>query len=322
MKNPINIFFRIDSSYKIGSGHLIRCLRIAESLSKKNKIYFITNKFAGNFNSLIIKYNILYLKNKESKQNQIQDYKQTKLLLQKIKGKKILFLDHYKLNVLWQKNISTLVNKLIVIQDEIKKNYCDYYINENFFIKKPDTKNLKVTKCLIGPKYCIIKKSLKKNKSKDGLFIFFGGTDTKNITYKILLKLKKITNYPIYVVIGIKNKNKNKILSLSKNSIKFIDKYSNLSIILDKCDKAIVAAGSVLWELIQKKIQIWAVCTAKNQKYNLYNLKKCGLIKILDLKKISQKYLLKIINNKCSVKYAKIVDGNGIKRILNKIKIK
>ena len=83
---------------------------------------------------------------KDGKQSQIQDYRQTKLLLQKIKGKKILFLDHYKLNVLWQKNISTSVNKLIVIQDEIKKNYCDYYINENFFIKKPDTKNLKITK--------------------------------------------------------------------------------------------------------------------------------------------------------------------------------
>jgi len=322
MNNAINIFFRLDSSYKIGSGHLIRCLRIAESIPKKYKIYFITNKFIGNFNSLIKKYNILYLENKESKQNQIQDYRQTKLLLQKIKGKKILFLDHYKLNVLWQKNISNLVNKLIIIQDVIKKNYCDYYINENFFIKKPNTKNLKITKCLIGPKYCIIKKSKKKKNFKKGLFIFFGGADAKNVTYKILLKLKKITDYPIYVIIGIKNKNKNKILSLRKNSIKFVEKYSNLSPILDKCDKAIVAGGSILWELIQKKIQIWAMCTAKNQEHNLHNLKKDRLINIFNLKKTTQKYLLKIINNKCALKYSKIVDGNGIERILNKIKIK
>jgi ankyrin repeat protein len=82
MNSAMNIFFRLDSSYKIGSGHLIRCLRIAESISKKNKIYFITNKFVGNFNSLVKKYNVLYLKNKENKQNQIQDYRQTKLLLQ------------------------------------------------------------------------------------------------------------------------------------------------------------------------------------------------------------------------------------------------
>ena len=36
----MNIAFRVDSSNKIGGGHFYRCLRFAEQLRRKNKIFF------------------------------------------------------------------------------------------------------------------------------------------------------------------------------------------------------------------------------------------------------------------------------------------
>ena len=53
-----NIVFRVDSSSVIGSGHLMRCLTLAEN-SKKNrgaetKIYFISRCHKGNLNKIIL----------------------------------------------------------------------------------------------------------------------------------------------------------------------------------------------------------------------------------------------------------------------------
>ena len=41
----MNIAFRVDSSNKIGGGHFYRCLRFAEQLKRKNKIFFFFEYF-------------------------------------------------------------------------------------------------------------------------------------------------------------------------------------------------------------------------------------------------------------------------------------
>ena len=50
----MNVVFRVDASQKIGAGHLMRCLTLAEELRKKSsKITFIARDHVGNLNYLI-----------------------------------------------------------------------------------------------------------------------------------------------------------------------------------------------------------------------------------------------------------------------------
>ena len=50
----MNIAFRTDSSFSIGTGHIHRCLNIARKFKKKKtKCYFFTNDYPGNINKLI-----------------------------------------------------------------------------------------------------------------------------------------------------------------------------------------------------------------------------------------------------------------------------
>ena len=50
----MNIGFRVDSSYKIGTGHIHRCLNLAKEFKKKKrKCFFFTKNFPGNVNNLI-----------------------------------------------------------------------------------------------------------------------------------------------------------------------------------------------------------------------------------------------------------------------------
>ena len=50
----MTIIFRVDSSYKIGTGHIYRCLNLAKNLKSEEVIFFCKN-LKGNINSLIKK---------------------------------------------------------------------------------------------------------------------------------------------------------------------------------------------------------------------------------------------------------------------------
>ena len=278
------IIFKVSSSEKIGSGHIYRCMKIAKKV-KKRKIFFLTNNFIGNFNHLIKDYKHKILNNKESGFNIEKDLNETTDYLSSIAQKKILIIDSYFYDLNYQKQISKYVDKLVIIDDYIKKNYCDLYINENFFINKPNEKNFLKKNCkkFIGPKYSLIeKKQYKKTvQKKNNLFLFFGGSDYKGYSFKIINFLKEDKNLFFRLILNNK-KIKDKILKMNIKNIKIYKQKPNFYKILNYCSFAIVAGGSVVWDILYNKISLIAIPTANNQIRNLKELKKKNKIFLLD----------------------------------------
>ena len=315
------LFFRVDSSYSIASGHLIRCQRLAKILKKKYEIIFIVNKFKGNFNFILKDFRKIYLDYKnEQYLDSKSDSEKTIKVLKKFKGKKTLIVDHYKLNSTWHKKIIKHIDKMVCINDYIKKNYCDYLINETYYPKNVSQKCLKKdTKLLIGPKYALIENNKKKKLKQNGIFVFFGSVDKKNLTLKLCQILKKITNQKVYIIIGGKNKNKNKILGIKKKNFIKINKHVDFNLILNKCNLAIIAGGSVIWETLFNKIRTIVIPTAKNQYSNVKYLKKDNIIETLMLNKLNENAIKKLLFQKKIAQTKKIVDGKGIKRIYKEL---
>lgn len=315
------IFFRVDSSYSIASGHLVRCQRLAKQFSKKYEVIFLINKFHGNFNFILKGFKKIYLNRKNDKTKIFKnDSQRTIKILKNFKGKKILIVDHYYLNNTWHKKIIKYVDKLVCINDYIKKNYCDYLINESYFPTNISQKCLKKnTKLFIGPKYALIDRKKKKTTKQNGIFVFFGSVDEKNITLRLCKILKKITDRKIYIIIGAKNKSKKKILSLNQKNFYMINKYVNLSLYLNKCNLAIIAGGSVVWEALYNKIRTVVIPTAINQHSNIRYLKNDNIIQTLALNKLNESAIRKLLKQKKLKKSKTIVDGDGIKRIYKEL---
>ena len=315
------LFFRVDSSYSIASGHLIRCQRLAKVLKKKYEIIFIVNKFKGNFNFILKDFKKIYLDYKnEHHLDSKSDSEKTIKVLKKFKGKKILIVDHYKLDSTWHKKIIKHIDKMVCINDYIKKNYCDYLINETYYPKNASQKCLKKdTKLLIGPKYALIENNKKKNLKQNGIFVFFGSVDKKNLTLRLCEILKKITSRKVYIIIGSKNKNKNKILGIKKKNFIKINTHTDFNLILNKCNLAIIAGGSVIWETLYNKIRTVVIPTAKNQYSNVKYLKKDNIIETLLLNKLSENAIKRLLFQKKITQTRKIVDGKGLKRIYKEL---
>jgi UDP-2,4-diacetamido-2,4,6-trideoxy-beta-L-altropyranose hydrolase len=205
----MHIIFRTDSSQEIGSGHVMRCLTLAEELHRKGaKIEFIVRNHKGNINE--------HIKNKGFEIQLLPSIAETKLqqgligyekwlgikqeidadeTIQILKNRQAswLIIDHYALDCNWEERARVYAEKIMVIDDLAdRKHDCDLLLDQNYIHNQRRYDNLVstgVTK-LLGPKYALIRRGFIENRknrvhsigSLKNVFIFFGGADLDNLT--------------------------------------------------------------------------------------------------------------------------------------------
>lgn len=276
------LIFRVDSGLKIGSGHLMRCITLANNLKKLIELEctFITRNNKGNFNEIIIQngYDVLLLNGPESSvgidnysewlgTSQICDAEQTLFALKnnKIKNIDILVIDHYSLDHKWEGIFRSISNKLIVIDDLAnRKHCCDVLLDQNIapnFDTRYDTlipvnskKFLGISYCLLREDFLTAKTSIKARTELRRVVIFFGGVDKDNATLKLLIALQdKLEAFElIRVIVGKANPFKSQIKQFCKkhNNCDYLEQVSNMAEIFSKSDLAIGAGGATTGERI------------------------------------------------------------------------
>ena len=343
-----NIVFRVDSSFKIGNGHLSRCANLADEITAAgNKVFFITKMEVGSAHGILKnRYPIYFLKN-YSKENDIDDKKSSELYdakqTIKILKKKNFFsliVDNYDLGYKWEKTIKPYVNNLIAIDDLAnRKHDCDMLLDQNWFEKPyqryssliPQTCSL-----LLGPSFSLLNanfsrkkrlalKSLE-NQSPKNLFIFFGGSDPYGLTLTCLMAIfdsKYFMKINIDVVVGSNNKDIVKIENFCKDktNLRLHKQIDNIYDVMLGADLAIGAAGVNTWERISFGIYTIVISFSENHKEILKKIIDNNLICYLGhYNQVSKKHITKNLEDKLenisSIKnhmktFFSLVDGKG-----------
>jgi len=229
------IFIRVDSSTKIGYGHLIRCLALADTLKKSFKINFICTNLNGNLISQICKKNfeVFRFNTKSQRINVKKDAEKTISIIKKHRNKKsLLILDSYILSQEWENRVKPYVKRLIVIDDLMnRKHNCDLIIDQNLHTRMNSLYTKSIPKnCtkLLGPYYAILRNQFitqrKYAKIRSlpikNILISFGGSDNENHTLHALASLKKLnSDVNVNVVIGTANIGKKIIKNFCKKNL-------------------------------------------------------------------------------------------------------
>tara|TARA_Y100000591_G_C21854970_1_gene714641 strand:+ start:8471 stop:9478 length:1008 start_codon:yes stop_codon:yes gene_type:complete len=327
----MNIGFRVDSSSKIGTGHLHRCITLAKLFKKKGiRSFFFSRNEAGNVNSKIKKYGFELKKissNKRDLANELDIIKNYIISL----NINFVFIDNYSIKPSWEKKISQY-SKIVLIDDFLtRKTYCDYYINyhlvegienKKFFVKKNCVK-------FLGPKYSIIKELRMKKKNsfkKRDILVFMGGVDNTNVTLKLisLLSLKKFDNFSISIIIGKKNKKKEEIkkrVNKFKNFSILIGNYENLYNFFNESKLCIVNAGVTMYETLIVGKQILIIPQSNLHKKILKNYNKLNMFDYIDnIKKLKIEKIIELtskkVNKKILQKRKTFFDDKGASRIV------
>ncbi|MBM7580162.1 UDP-2,4-diacetamido-2,4,6-trideoxy-beta-L-altropyranose hydrolase [Jeotgalibacillus terrae] len=198
-----------------------------------------------------------------------------------------LIVDHYGLDINWEKNLKQYVNKILVIDDLAdRSHYCDVLVDQTFGEDGKRYKKLipDYTIGLFGVNYAILRPQFREHRKSNFVLdennievhLFFGGIDRKNFTEKFSkLLLDEFSNINICAVVG---KNYNCTDSLTQLSRKYKERFSweqnifNMAEHMSKCDIAIGAAGTATWERACVGLPSGYLIISKNQKKILEKL--------------------------------------------------
>ncbi|MDH5716650.1 MAG: UDP-2,4-diacetamido-2,4,6-trideoxy-beta-L-altropyranose hydrolase [Spirochaetia bacterium] len=332
----MKIIFRADASVEIGTGHVMRCLTLAEALKEKQaEVEFICLDLPGNLAS--------FIKTKAFAINMVSNNLQALSILEE-KRPDWLIIDNYDIDESWEKKTRPFVKKIMVIDDLAnRKHDCDILLDQNYGAEELGYEKIVPPNCklLLGPKYALLRKEFLEARDKirqdkndkyeiNKIMIFMGGSDPENITEKALDAVLDF-NLHIDVVIGASNPHKQK---LEKKIIKYKDvvlhtQISNMAEIMANADLCIGAGGSATWERFCIGLPAITVITAENQRVITEKLSSVGLVENLGWNQevthdMISSCLQKMIYSShklyiMSDMGMKIVDGKGTKKVGNEI---
>jgi UDP-2,4-diacetamido-2,4,6-trideoxy-beta-L-altropyranose hydrolase len=274
----MRIFIRVDASKDIGTGHLYRCLNLADALRQKGcQSLFAINSADLDLQAKISKRghiavnlgsNYITFTNSigpASIEQQLLDVKNCYELIEKYQPD-LLIVDHYNLDYNWERMLKPIVKKILVIDDLAnRKHDCSFLLDQTPVRIASDYKNLVEvdTQLLIGPQYTILNpdfnnfrnRNIEKPPSSNNILVGMGGLDSNNLIPKILTYLERKTELSLY---GI-----NIVISSMAPQIKFLEKIArssslrirlnveteNFAQVLAMSDFAISAGGLMSLEL-------------------------------------------------------------------------
>ncbi len=225
----MKIAFRADASLEIGTGHVMRCLTLAEALRDKGaKVVFVCRELPGNLCDLVsakgfevfrlTREHILTQKKDEFSNcgtmagqtvhahwlsvDQDTDSWQTMGVLATDSAWDWLIIDHYALDIQWESAMRKVTKNIMVIDDMANREHdCEILLDHNLFANTFNRYSRLVgsnTLQLLGPEYALLRKefsdhrrSLTKNISdKKKILISFGGVDLLNAAGRVVSLLK------------------------------------------------------------------------------------------------------------------------------------
>lgn len=329
----MNVFIRVDASYEIGSGHLMRCLTLAERLRLKGaNVTFICREHVGHLCNLIDEKKFTVLKlpapNKEWKLPLLTphsnwlgvpwyiDAKETESLLQ---GHLVdlLIIDHYAINYKWEHSLKDMVKNIMVIDDLAdRKHQCKVLLDTTVLVNSNRYQALVPSHCklFLGPSYVLLRPEFYEEKLqmkvRTGLvkriLIFFGGFDHTNETGKALSYFLELgrNDINVDVVVGQQNIHKRRLKEICEqySNLHFHCQVNNMATLMRHADLSIGAGGTTTWERCYLGLPTIVLSIAENQKLICELLGKKKIIKYLgEVHTVSQttltKQLQKFIEN-------------------------
>lgn len=265
------IFFRVDGSPTIGSGHVMRCLTIANNIPS-DQVTFLCKEVTDSLKEKIINKNYkLIILNKQHNNPYPNNYESwlygsqeddSHQVLHYVKKTDIVIVDHYGIDCNWEKRIKPNISKLIVIDDLANRSHeCDYLIDYTILDNYKERYNnllLSNTTKLLGPQYLIlreeffqIKKIKHRNKIKN-ILIFFSGYDIHSYTKNIVDLLLNINILRDKYIINVLINHSDDVeyfsqLQLDKKINLYIN-INNIANLINTMDLCIGAAGITLVE--------------------------------------------------------------------------
>ena len=312
----MEVVIRVDASYEIGSGHVMRCLTLAEALRNRSvNVSFICRELAGHLIEVIQRKSFRVHSLKLTRGcpqfsrtsgslshaswlgvDQERDAEETLRVLSTKQKISWVVVDHYGIDHIWHSRVRRSETKIFVLDDLAdRKHDCDLLLDQSYFgtdLHRYHKLTSENCKNLIGPRYTLLRPEfdhkLRINHAGAGplrrIFINYGGVDKFCMTTKTLEILFPCLpdHIAIDVVVGAKNKDLQHLRQICRASnVNLHINTTGSAKLMMNADLAIGCGGVVALERAFWGLPSIAISTALNQEETLRDMAAKGLVTLI-----------------------------------------
>lgn len=298
----MRIAFRVDASIMIGSGHVMRCLPLADALrAQGDETLFLCREFPGNLNAEIEKRGHTLHRLPVGTKEQVSetadpthagwlgddwpgDAADCAAALDAWGCPDWLVVDHYAIDRRWQSLMRPHCKKIMVIDDLADRPHdCDLLLDQNLqsHAERYRTRLPPGCRRLLGPRFALLRPEFRQLRPstppRSGqirrLLVFLGGGDPGNFTATVLQGVLASGLGPalhLDLVIGAANPHRHALEALSRRfpGARLHVQTPDIAALMAGADLMIGAAGTTTWERCCLGLPSLLVSLADNQREN------------------------------------------------------
>jgi UDP-2,4-diacetamido-2,4,6-trideoxy-beta-L-altropyranose hydrolase len=328
--NTSKAIFRCDAAVQIGSGHVVRCMVLADAL-----------KNAG--------WHCIFAVSEE-----------TRAFMPALAGWEtigadayfagdLLVVDHYGLDAAYETAMRPRVKKIAVIDDLADRMHdCDLLMDQTLGRGISDYKTLTPPHCkiLTGAKYALLRPQFAERRTSSlarrsgfvtlyNVFLSFGATNPDSLTERVLEDLESFEEKQLEITIvmggraqGLENV-RAKAKAMNHHKARLLTDVQEMAAEMEKADLVIGAGGTSSWERCCLGLPALLIEIADNQSMISQGLARAGAVKYLGrieslqpgdvAKELKKMHKDTAILRQMSVAAAAVCDGNGTARVVESI---
>jgi pseudaminic acid biosynthesis-associated protein PseG len=343
----MKVYFIVHGNVKIGMGHIIRSISLAQAFKRHGHTVAFFSKYEQGTSYIqeagMEVYKIpseTYSKGQGFFYGNPEELKEDIIAIRKqiIKTPDVIIVDSYNVSRNFFENLRELTNCLVYIDDINFFPYpIDILVNGTVSAFDMGYEKEQSAQLLLGTKYNQVRKEfsdLPSRRIKENItdiLVTTGNGDPFHMTEKvlqILISVKQFSEIKYHVIIGrgFERNIWSKPNIVKNKQILLYDNPSNMREIMLKCDMAVSAGGSTLYELAACGVPTVTFAYANNQLLHIKALEREGTLKYIGYyNKLDENRLVEYIwclmrnldmRRRMVVKQQALVDGNGCSRIV------
>jgi len=302
--------FRVDASDRMGTGHVMRCLTLADALREVGiDCFFIHRCHPGSMTAVIRQrgFEVYELPEPESDQRQqpsmeprswlgVSMERDAEETAQVLKNKPVswLIVDHYVLDAEWEEFQRPHAGRIAVLDDLANRSHaCELLLDQNH-LPAPEARYAGLlpptTRLLCGARYALLRPEFAAARARGGrrsgpvnrVLVFYGGADPNNETGRSLRVLSRpeFAHLAVDVVIGANHPNRRALMEQAAQHPRATayGPQEHLVDLMVSADLALGAGGTTTWERCVLGLPSIVVTIAANQREVAENLAREGAL--------------------------------------------
>lgn len=297
----MNVFFRVDASLTIGSGHVSRCLTLAHELAAKGaRICFICREHEGHLCDLISRSGFVVIRlvarPTTSRRGAVatpheewlggpweEDARSTAAHIQACGTADWLVVDHYGIDARWEQGVRPYARNLLVIDDLADRAHeCNLLLDQNLVDEGASRYSSRVSPTcatLLGPYYALLQPLYRELRSKAAprqgdvrrILVYFGSGDRFGLRAKTLEALARldVAGVKVDLVVGTNAAADEAAGALPRalgDRVTIHSRISSLAPLMLAADLSVGATGATTWERLCLGLPTIAITVAPNQR--------------------------------------------------------